>query len=318
MLEIKVFNQNKIIEGTKAQLLSRSRTAWASITNPKAAEWAEIAESTDLAVEDVKDLLNPHTRPIMRDLGQYTAVGFRSPSIAGRSIVTKPNVFLLSEARKQIFVINRSPLPAEEVVAQFSGKVVEELFLQGPTAILNALLEETIDAYRQVLDHINEQVDKIESSVLQAELSREITAQIFGLRKTLVYCVRALVANQEVVSAIEKGNGRFLNPEGAARFRTVYEDIEQLEDLATIYRELLSSSLEVHLSAVSNNLNVVMKRLTALAAIILIPSLIAGMYGMNLSWLPFATDTGGFFIISGIMLILVATLFVYFKKKDWL
>jgi len=318
MLEIKIFAKNKITKGVRTDLADSSKTAWGSVTNPKPADWDELNAITKLDSKDVKEFLQANTRPRLSDLHEYAAILFRSPSLSGKTIVTKPNLFLVSEQKRQIFTITRGGLPAEEVINAQNGTRLETFFAEGPTTLLYHLLEEIIDAYRKVLEHVGEEVEKIEVAVLQKSSNSNVTSQIFRLRKTLVYIVRALFANQEVVSAIEKSHSRYLNEKIEPRFRTLYEDIEQMEDLASIYRELLASSLDVHLSEVSNSLNIVMKRLTSLAAIVLVPTLIAGIYGMNFVWLPFAGSKGGFFVIGGIMLVSVIILYVYFKKRDWL
>jgi magnesium transporter len=316
-VEIKVLNQNKISNGKKSDVLSK-KSAWVNVINPKTSDWLQLSEITGLPAEDLKSFLSARSRPMLRDLDRYTAISFHSPSLNGKSIVTKPNLFLVSESLKNIFIITKGPFPAIEQVMESSPTQLERVFAEGPTQLLYTLLDETIDSYRKVLDHINEEVEAIETAVIRDKVGQEITMRIFQMRKTLVYIVRALYANQEVVSAIEKSHGTFLNEKFEPKFRTLYEDIEQLEDLTSIYREILSSSLEIYHSNVSNNLNIIMKRLTSWAAIILVPSLIASIYGMNLSWLPFAHRPSGFFVVIAVMLLSVLMLYSYFSKKDWL
>jgi len=320
MFEIKIYNQNKLVKGTKTDLANR-KTTWVLITSPRASDWAEVSKITGIETYSLKEFLHLSERPVLRNLGAYTAVSFRSPSLnsgKSKSIVTKPNLFLVSETRRQFFSICQGSLLAADTLSRMPAPQLERIFRDGPTRLLYAVLDEIINSYSLVLDHFNDEVEKIETSVLRGQYTQDITARIFRARKTLVYFVRALFANQEVVSAIEKGHGKNLAEEFEPKFGTLYADIEQLEDLSSIYREILSSSLEVHLSNVSNNLNVVMKRLTSWAAIILVPTLIAGIYGMNLAWLPFAQTPLGFFIVIAIMLVSILALYSYFSRKDWL
>jgi len=317
MLEIKVFSKNKIVKGNRSDLAS-NRTSWGMIASPKVSDWAELSRTTALEASDLKEFLHIAERPVLRDLGRYTVVTFRVPSLNGKSIVTKPVLFLVSEQKKQIFSITQGSMAVVEKLNSLSALQAERIFRDGPTRLLYMVLDDVINTYRQILDHFNDEVEKVESAVLEGHYRRDITNKIFRARKTIVYFVRALFANQEVVSAIEKGQGKFLSREHGPRFATLYEDIEQLEDLSAIYREILSSSLDVHLSNVSNNLNVVMKRLTSWAGLILVPSLIAGIYGMNVAWLPFTATKLGAVVVLAIMVISVLLLYSHFSRKGWL
>ncbi|PIR97299.1 MAG: hypothetical protein COT91_02080 [Candidatus Doudnabacteria bacterium CG10_big_fil_rev_8_21_14_0_10_41_10] len=317
MIEIKIYNQNKLTQGSKSDLANK-KTSLVQVTSPRVSDWVEVSKITGLDARDLKEFLYLSERPVVRNLGVYTAVSFRSPSLNGKSVITKPNLFLISEQRRHFFSISQGNLPANESVGKLPSPQLERVFKEGPTTLLYVFLDEVINNYRQVLDHFNEEVENVEGAVLRGQYTQDITKNIFKIRKTLVYFVRALFANQEVVSAIEKGQGKNLSTEHESRFGTLYADIEQLEDLSGIYREILSSSLEVHLSNISNNLNVIMKRLTSWAAIILVPTLIAGIYGMNVNWLPFTTTNLGGVIVLTIMLLSVLALYTYFSKRGWL
>lgn len=317
MIEIKIFNQKTVVDGTKSDVVSK-KTSWILVSNPKNSEWDQLSSYTNISVSELRNFLRFSERPILRDIGGYTAVTFRAPFLSGKGIVTKPSLFLVSEQKRQFFSVGTSMLTATETLMTRSDGQLQILFSEGPTALLYGVLDEIVAVYHQMLDHMNDEVERIESAVLRSEYNRNLTGKIFELRKTLVFVVRALIANQEVISAIEKDHGKYLKSSYEPKFRTLYEDMEQLEDLASMYRELLSSSLDVHLSEVSNNLNIIMKRLTSWAAIILIPTLIAGIYGMNFKELPLADHPAGFFITLGIMALSVSTLFFYFSKKDWM
>jgi len=97
-----------------------------------------------------------------------------------------------------------------------------------------------------------------------------------------------------------------------------YADLSSLVDSVSIYNDILSTATEVHLSIVSNNLNLTMKKMTSWGAIILVPSLIAGIYGMNFVHLPLSGIKGGFWILLALMAASVAGLVRYFRKQDWL
>jgi len=92
MIEIKIFNQNRIVNGRKSDLQSK-KTAWVSVVNPKPSEWVQLSEITGLPADDLKSFLSVRSRPMLRDMDRYTAISFHSPSLNGKNIVTKPICF---------------------------------------------------------------------------------------------------------------------------------------------------------------------------------------------------------------------------------
>ncbi len=92
----------------------------------------------------------------------------------------------------------------------------------------------------------------------------------------------------------------------------------ELIDVVKIQRNIINNLFEMQSTIVSNELNVVMKKITAIAAIIMVPTLISGIYGMNFSYIPLADHPQGFYILLSIMLLAVTSLAVYFRHLKWL
>jgi magnesium transporter len=99
--------------------------------------------------------------------------------------------------------------------------------------------------------------------------------------------------------------------------RDVYEDLIHLLDTEEILRENLSSNISIHLNAVSNNLNEIMKMLTAVASFVMVPTLIAGIYGMNFKFFPEINQIWGYPFALGLMGLSVVIMYSYFRKRGW-
>ena len=98
----------------------------------------------------------------------------------------------------------------------------------------------------------------------------------------------------------------------------MYDDITQLIDMETTYRDILTGTLDIYMSAVSNNMNVVVKKMTAYGSLILVPTLISGIYGMNFRHMPELGWGYGYYLALLMMLISVVILYYYFDKNDWI
>ena len=110
----------------------------------------------------------------------------------------------------------------------------------------------------------------------------------------------------------------FLDRKDLSKFRLLHSDFTQLVELTVTYRDILTTTIEVYLSVVSNNLNITVKKLTAWGAIILLPSIVSGIYGMNFKYLPEAEWRYGYLFALAIMLAMVLVSYIYFKRKEWL
>ncbi len=89
-------------------------------------------------------------------------------------------------------------------------------------------------------------------------------------------------------------------------------------EIEATYREILTSALEIHLTQIFNHLNTIMKKITSWGALILVTSLIAGIFGMNFKYIPEVNEPFGFFFAIILMLVSVLSLYFYFKKRDWI
>ncbi len=109
-----------------------------------------------------------------------------------------------------------------------------------------------------------------------------------------------------------------LRPETQIYFRDVYDHVvRQLEAVET-YRELLSTALETQLAIISNRMNEIIKALSVVATVVLPPTLIASVYGMNFEWMPWLHDPNGFWIALTGMVLVTTGLLLYLRRRGWL
>jgi magnesium transporter len=100
-------------------------------------------------------------------------------------------------------------------------------------------------------------------------------------------------------------------------FQDLYDHLVRVLDNIDLYREMLAAALDANLSVTSNNLNVIVKRLTAFTVILMIPTLIAGIYGMNFVFMPELEWPVGYPVALGAMAVTMVGAFLYFKAHDW-
>jgi len=177
------------------------------------------------------------------------------------------------------------------------------------------ILDEIVDEYLPELDRVAEETNDVESSVL-ANPTPEMLRDIFSLKRDLIAFRRIASSMREVVNALIRREHGILGDDLDAYLRDVYDHLVRTLDMTESYRDLLTGSLDIYLSAVANRTNEVMKVLTVYGTIALPMIIITGFFGMNLP-LPWLHDSNGTWYAVGMMGLSTVAILLYFKRKGW-
>ena len=192
----------------------------------------------------------------------------------------------------------------------------KKILQNGPTFILFTLIEGILSEYFSIIEDLDESCNRLEEEVLLHQ-THELVQSIFRLKKSITVLHRSLNHNRNIVLSLEDGLIKNINKKYTPHFRNQYNDFMELIDLIGAYRDGLSGTLELYSSTVSNNLNVIMKRMTALGSLVLVPTLIAGIYGMNFKYLPEFNWPLGYVWALGLMFFSGVFLMWYFKRRGY-
>ncbi len=189
---------------------------------------------------------------------------------------------------------------------------------EGGGALLYALLDEVVDGYFDVVERLEDISEEVEAAVFADEPVADLQERIFSVKKRLLHFRRAVLPLREVLDLLQEEVG-VVTDHLRPYFRDVADHVLRVLEFVDNVRELATAALEAHLSQVSNRLNQVMKQLTSWAAIILVPTLIAGIYGMNFTGpFPAFRNPAGFWIAISMMAVSAGVLYWIFRRRDWL
>ena len=185
------------------------------------------------------------------------------------------------------------------------------------------LVAELNEVFYKRAEEIEDEIDKIEARIHKNN-SKDLIKDFFKVRKKLIYLNKALTGNREVISHIAMHPEAFnLNKIEKFEITEIHTDLIQVSDSIKIYREIISNAIEIYNSKISNQINHIMKRLTIIGSFILLPTLIASIYGMNFKiesgiWnMPELYWQYGYLFSLGLMGGSVFLTFLYFKRKKW-
>ena len=200
-------------------------------------------------------------------------------------------------------------------------RIAAEASLQSPDCIAHALIDAAVDQYLPALDHLGDFINQLEDRVLRRP-SPATLREIFRVKRTLLDFRRVATAMREAVNGLirryDSGTASTRPRERELRiyYRDVYDHIVRVIDFVETYRDLLTGSLDIYLSAVANRTNEVMKILTVYGTVALPFLVFTGFYGMNLP-LPFQESRYTPLLLTLIMVVCALGIYAFFRRKHW-
>jgi len=186
--------------------------------------------------------------------------------------------------------------------------------------MLAVVIEELVDGYFDTSDVLEDRLESIEDSIFGEvpQTEQRVQADLFGVRRELLQLRRAVVPLREVLSAFLRKEVQWVDGEALIVLRDTFDKLLRAVDLVDELRELVGNAVEAHLAVMSNQMNLVMKQLTAWGSIVFGATLIAGIYGMNFRHMPELTWVSGYPFALGLMVLQSLVLYRTFKRRNWL
>ena len=268
----------------------------------------------DLAIEDA---YNAHQRPKLELYEDSLFVVLRTAhmSTSSRHLeFGETHIFL---GRNYLVTVRHGSLRSHIGVRQ-RCESTPHLLSKGPGYVLYALMDFVVDQYLPVVQQIEEEVEELEDVIFGMSDTGDATSRIYQLKRDLLSLRRAVTPLVEVCNRLMRFDLPHIPEDTRVYFRDVYDHIVRLNETIDAQRELLTTALEAHLSLMSHAQNEHMKRITAWAAMIAVPTMIAGIYGMNFKHMPELNWDYGYQISIVVMAAACAGLYVGFKRSGWL
>jgi magnesium transporter len=184
-----------------------------------------------------------------------------------------------------------------------------------PNMMVLKIFEKVVMDFMEVLKEINHRRNILEQKLYDANRNEELL-YLMRVQKSLVYLLMALRSNELLLMKMERTN--FLNCDEEERefLADLIVEFSQALEMADTYANVLGSTMDAFASIINNNMNIVMKRLTAITIILSVPALVAGFFGMNVQF-PYENSPVGFYIAIILSILVSVVLSLYFNKKRW-
>ena len=267
----------------------------------------------DLAIEDA---LSAHQRPKLEQYDGSLFVVLRTAQLTadGSLEMGETHVFV---GPRYVISVRHGSLKSH-VGLRARCEAVPHFLSKGPGFVLYALMDFVVDQYLPIVETLEERLGELEEEIFGGTFNRETTARIYHLKRDLLVLKRAVSPLVDVCNRLMRFDIALIPEDTRPYFRDVYDHVVRINEMIDGVRELLTTALEANLSLISVSQNEHSKRLAAWAAIIAVPTMIAGVYGMNFEAMPELHWAYGYPAVMALMLGVCVSLFVGFRRSGWL
>ena len=309
--------QDEVFDVGRAAELLRSDDArlWIDARDPSEDELEQLRKQFSLHPLSIEDVVHWDQRSKVEVFEEYFSVVVHALRLDDADELVDAEIHMFVGRGFLITVRSEPAFDLAEVRERVRRS--PELTSAGGSFLLYTLLDEVVDGYLEIVERYEDLSDDVEDAVFRDDADSAPQQEIFRLKRRVVRFRRIVVPLREVVDLVQE-QPNFVPPVLTPYYRDVLDHLLRSIEFADNIRDLLASALEAELAQVSNRLNVVMKKLTSWAGIVLVPTLIAGIYGMNFRHMPELDWQWGYPLSLGLMALSALLLYRAFKKRDWL
>ncbi|WP_028225132.1 magnesium/cobalt transporter CorA [Paraburkholderia ferrariae] len=292
---------------------------WVALKDPDAAEMATMQEEFDLHALAIEDVMNGNQRPKIEEYGDTLFAVFHTIEIGddGELVMGQVNVF--AGRNFVLSVRHRTQQGFQDVRARCERE--PDLLTEGAGFVLYALIDSVVDRYMPVLDVLSGEIEELEDRIFEkhgAAASRAIIEDLYSLKRRLVILQHHISPLVEAVGKLVGGRIPQICVGMQAYFRDVYDHLVRVSNVIDARREMIVTAIQVNLGMISLAESEVTKRLGSFAALFAVPTMIAGIYGMNFQEIPELHYRYGYPVCLGVMAAIDVILFFLFRRAGWL
>lgn len=303
------------IVGSRAAASECGGFVWLGLYEPTEEEFVDATKEFDLHEMAVEDVLVAHRRPKLDVYDDSLLVVLRTARYLDDVETVEFGEIVVVVGLSFIVVVRHgaaAPLTAVRRRLEREPALLE----LGPGAVLYGVLDAVVDGYIPVVEGLDGDIREVEKEVFSDQGNP--AERIYLLKREVLEFQQAVAALIDPLDRMTKSRSAYINEQLREYLHDVYDHLLRIAQEVASFRELLTSILDANLAQVGVRQNEDMRRISAWVAVAAVPTLIAGIYGMNFRTIPWSTEPWGFGAILLIMLIIAVSLHRLFRRSGWL
>ncbi len=295
---------------------------WVNIESPTPLEWSWLQEHFDFHALDLEDVLSRNQRPKIDEYPDYLFIVLHFPvydSEVGRLNGGELDIFVGPDF---VVTIPNKPLPPVEYLferCRQEEELRDKLFNRGSGYLLYRIVDDSFDYCFPMLRKIGNKLDVIEDDIFVEGRSHEVVRDISEVKQEIINFRKVIRPQRPVLRDLENVKQRFLAPEMDLEiyFDDIVDAHERIWDMLENYKEMVEALEDTNESVLNHRVNEILRVLTSISVIVLPLTLITSIWGMNVG-VPGEGDSGDFFVVIALMVVILIGMLTYFRKRDWL
>ncbi|KQT01746.1 MULTISPECIES: magnesium and cobalt transport protein CorA [unclassified Rhizobium] len=288
---------------------------WIGLSEPTEAEMQNIQKMFNLHRLAVEDALNGKQVPKVDVYGDQLFVVAKTAHLDGEKIAYGETCIFVG--RDHLISVRHGSARSHSDLRQ-QLEQSPQLLEHGPDYVLHGIIDFIVDGYLPMVETIEDKVLEMEKHVLVSLLQPEQIRRIFRMRRQVIRFQRVLGPMGEVVGKLSHLEFPCVDNSAKPFFKDVHDHIRRVEGLVNGLREIMTSVFEASNLLEQQRQGTITRQLASWAAILAVPTAIAGIYGMNFQNMPELSSRYGYFVVLGTIMVLCSLLYLRFKKSGWL
>jgi magnesium transporter len=289
---------------------------WIGLHEPTKEEFEVVRVEFGLHELAVEDAVKAHQRPKLERYGDSLLLVLKTARYADREEAIQTGEILLFVGEGFIVAVRHGEASGLREVRK-NLELRPEFLANGPSAVLYGIVDRVVDDYLPVVAGLEDDIEQVEAEVFSSERANPVE-RIYYLKREVLDFRRATGPLLTPLNQLANQPIALIRPEVREYFRDVYDHLLRVNEQVEAFRDLLTSILEANLTQMNIRQNEDMRRISAWVAIAVVPTMIAGIYGMNFENMPELRSRWGYPLVLLGMLIVCTSMYVFFRKRDWL
>lgn len=293
----------------------KSEFVWIGVANPSEAEMRALQQSYNLHPLAIEDAIKADQLPKVDIYGDQLFVVARTAHVENKAIAYGETAIFVGHSH--IISVRHGSARAHVELRQALEAVPDRL-AHGVDYVLHAILDFIVDGYLPIVEGIEEEALEMEQHTVDNFLGRDEITRIFNLRRQLIRFQRILGPMQEVATKFVKVDLPCIDADTRPYFSDVRDHVRRVQTMVDDLREVLNSVFEFSNLLEQQRTGAITRQLAAWAAILAVPTAIAGIYGMNFQNMPELRTHYGYFVVLGVIALICTILYRRFRRLNWL
>jgi magnesium transporter len=310
----------KIIKSAKIERISKNGVDWVNIENPGSRELTWLQDEFKIHDLDIEDISSTSQLPRIDEYPTYLYIILNLPHYSHHRQRTFPQKLDILIGEDYVITISQGDIKTLNLVfdqVQSQADRQNEFFSQGSGFLLYKIITALLDYQFPMLTKIQKKMEQVEEDFFEGRVDQETLSIIALIKQDIISFKKITKPQRGVISGIDAKHKRFIPGKLEVYYDDAYDKIERIWEQLENYKEVIESFEKTVESYFSHRTNDIIRTLTIFSVVMLPLTFITGFYGMNIS-LPGLNNSATFLTLIALMVILVAGMLIYFKKKNWL